>query len=103
MNTLQLMQSFICQNVHKKERHLYIICFIIYHIIIIYWCRIRLILGYYPILDRLCFIRTNNASLSPKDMCIPVEKFIDFIIDNIDPSERNDDIDSRLIKFFSFK
>lgn len=59
--------------------------------------------GYYPILDRLCFIRTNNASLSPKDMCIPVEKFIDFIIDNIDPSERNDDIDSRLIKFFSFK
>lgn len=52
--------------------------------------------GYYPMLDKLGFICANNTSLSPKDMFIPVEKFIDFIFDN-----RYDDIDSIIKKFFN--
>lgn len=62
-------------------------------------------IGYYPKLDKLCFIHTDNAGLSPEDMFVPIDKVIDVIIENaINPNDVSlYDIDSGLIQLFSIK
>lgn len=60
-------------------------------------------IGYYPKLDKLCFIHTDDTNLSPEDMFVPVDKVIDFIIENaVDKTwVTHDDIDDGLKKFFN--